>query len=237
MDDVHGAPAAPLHDLAQQLSDLARDLEHESDVEGTLVAIVHAAVGTVPGAQHVSISAIKRRRQVHTLAATSDLSTAIDVAQYETGQGPCLDALYQQLTVRLPDMAAEQRWPEFSRRARELGAGSMLAVQLYVQADELGALNLLNEQPHAFEDEDAERVALLFATHAALAMAGAQAQEQLRHGLDTRDIIGQAKGILMERHKITGDLAFRLLSRASQDHNRKLHDIAGDLVRSGELPR
>lgn len=221
--------------LADQLGALARSLEAEDDVEATLTAIVHAAVGTVPGAEHASISAVKKRQEVRTLAATDQLSRAGDRAQYEAAQGPCLDSLYDQRTIRLPDMSAEQRWPDFARRADELGIASMLAVQLYVDDDDLGALNLASPQVDAFDDES-EHVALLFASHAAVAMAGAQQQEQLRSALQTRDLIGQAKGILMERFKVTGDRAFQLLARASQTTNRRLPDIAEELVSSGRLP-
>ncbi len=221
--------------LADQLSDLARLLEAEDDVEATLTAVVHAAVGTVPGADHASISSVKKRQEVHTLAATGQLSRACDRAQYEAGQGPCLDSLYDQKTVRLPDMRTEQRWPDFAKRAEEVGVASMLSVQMYVDGDDLGALNLASAQVDAFDDES-EHVALLFASHAAVAMAGAQQQEQLHSALETRDLIGQAKGILMERFRITGDKAFQLLVRASQTTNRRLPDIAEELVSSGELP-
>ena len=220
--------------LADQLSALARVLQAEEDVDATLAAIAHAAVGTVPGAGHASISIIEGRREVRTRAATDELPRAVDHIQYETGQGPCLDTLYEQETVRVADMAAEQRWPEFSTRAAELGIGSMLAVQLYVDGDDLGALNLFAERPEAFDD-DSEHIALLFAAHAAVAMAGAQKQQQLRSAMHTRDLIGQAKGILMERHRLTGDQAFTLLVRASQTTNRRLADIADDLVASGVL--
>ena len=220
--------------LAGRLSRLARVLEHEDNVEDTLDAIVHAAVGTVPGAQHASISSIQRRREVRTRAATGELPSALDSAQYEAGQGPCLDTLYEQKTVRLSDLAGEPRWPEFTEWAGRLGVRSMLAVQLYVDGDDLGALNLLSEDSGAFDDES-EHVALLFASHAAVAMAAAQQEEQLRQAVNTRDLIGQAKGILIERYKISGDRAFSLLVRLSQNENRKLHDVAEELVRTGEL--
>ena len=222
-------------DLADQLGELARVLESEDDVDATLDAIVHGAVGTVPGAGHASISVIKRRREVQTRAATDQLPRAVDSAQYEAGQGPCLDTLYEQQTVRVADMTAEQRWPEFATRAAELGVGSMLSVQLYVDGEDLGALNLIGEQPDAFDD-DAEHVALLFAAHAAVAMAGVQKQEQLRSAMQTRDLIGQAKGNLMERFKLPGEQAFRLLVRVSQTTNRKVPEIAEELVLSGDLP-
>ena len=222
------------HAMAGRLVDLARALEREQDVGETLDAIVHAAAGTVPGAQHASISAVHRRREVHTRAATDDLPRAVDNAQYETGQGPCLDTLFQRRTARLADVASDQRWPEFTRRAAELGVGSMLAVQLYVERDNLGALNLFSDQPDAF-DEESESVALLFAAHAAVAMSAAQQIDQLQHAVGTRDTIGQAKGILIERFGITGEQAFTLLVRASQQENRKLHEIAAELVATGRL--
>ena len=221
--------------LAGRLSDLARALERPADVADTLDAIVRAAVRTVPGAEHASISMVRRPQQVVTRASTSELPRAVDHVQYETGQGPCLDTLFQQQTVRMPDVLSERRWPEFTRRAVELGVGSMLALQLYVDSDSLGALNLFSTEPGAFGDES-EHVGLLFASHAAIAMVGAEQQHQLRSAMSTRDLIGQAKGILMERFKITGDRAFRVLVHASQTSNRRLSDIAQDLVDSGELP-
>ncbi len=110
----------------------------------------------------------------------------------------------------------------------------MLGIQLYVAGDELGALNLLSPERDAFSDES-EHVGLLFASHAAVAMAGAQQLEQLRQAVGTRDRIGQAKGILMERFKLTDDQAFRLLVQASQPCHRKLSEIADELITSGQL--
>ena len=224
-------------DLATQLSHLARTLEEEDDVQATLDAIVHAVVGTVPGADHASVSTIRRRREVTTRAATSDLSREVDRAQYETRQGPCLETLFERETARITDMAAERRWPAFAARASALGAGSMLTVQLYVHGDrgDLGALNLLSEDADAFTD-DSDHVALLFAAHAAVAMVGAQDQAQLRTAMGTRDLIGQAKGILMERHKITADQAFVVLTRVSKNTNRRLTDVSEELTSSGTLP-
>ena len=221
--------------LADRLGELARALEHERDTAETLSAIVRAAVQTVPGAGHASISVIRRRREVETRAASDEVAVAADLAQYESGQGPCLDALYEQQTVRLPDVRAEHRWPSFTQRAQELGLGSMLAVQLFVDDDDLGALNLSSPDPRAF-DEESEHVAHLFAAHAAVAMASAQERDLLRRAVSSRQRIGQAQGILMERFSITEDQAFSLLVSISQDRNRKLTAVAVELVRSGQLP-
>ncbi|MGH3539630.1 MAG: ANTAR domain-containing protein [Pseudonocardiaceae bacterium] len=146
-----------------------------------------------------------------------------------------MDAIYVEQTVRVSDTASEDRWPEFAKRAAQLGVGSMLSFQLYVVGDNLGALNLYNREPDAFDDES-EHVGLLFASHAAVAMAGAQRNEQLIRAIGTRDLIGQAKGILMERHKLTAEQAFMLLVRASQATHTKLRDIAEQLTTVGQLP-
>jgi hypothetical protein len=111
----------------------------------------------------------------------------------------------------------------------------MLSFQLYVEGDNLGALNLYSRRPNAFDDES-EHVGLLFASHAAIAFSDARKVEQLQHGLITRDLIGQAKGILMERFKITSAQAFTLLVRVSQHTNRKLRDVAKELANTGQLP-
>jgi len=226
--------AAGWNELAEKLSDLARSLQDQKGVEGTLDAIVLAAADTVPGAEEASISEVRRRRAVRTSAATGMLARAVDQAQYETGQGPCLDSLYEQQTLRLSDIGSEPRWPDFCARVGQLGVRSMLAVQLYVVGDNLGALNLHSRQVDAFSNES-EQVALIFAAHAAVAMAGARAQEQMDIAVDSRDLIGQAKGILIERYKISSLDAFRLLVVASQTTNIKLYEVAEFLVRTGAL--
>jgi GAF domain-containing protein len=215
--------------LARQLSEIARELHQEDTLQDTLLGIVRAAVDNVPGAQFAGISVVEARRKVSTRAWTDEVVRACDHAQYETGQGPCLDSIYEEQTFRLSDMGVEQRWPEFTKRAVEMRIGSMLSFQLYVSGDNLGALNLYNSSPEAFSDQS-EHVGLLLASHAAVAMARAQHEEHLLHAMASRDLIGQAKGILMERYKITANQAFSLLIRASQDTNSKLHVVADHLI-------
>ncbi len=221
-------------DLAVKLSDLARTLQDEDDLKATLQAIVDAATGTVPGAQYAGLSVVQARRKVTTRAGTHDLVFQVDRAQYETGEGPCLDAVYEQRTVRLDDMGTEDRWPEFTRRTIELGVRSMLSFQLFVQHDNLGALNLYSAHANGF-DEESQHVGLLFAAHAAVAMSGAQQQEHMRKAISARDVIGQAKGILMERYKLTADQAFTVLAQASQQSNIKLVEVARSLAGTGRL--
>lgn len=221
-------------DLAETLSDLARSLQADPNVDELLSDIVVTAVETVPGADHAGLMVVEDRRTVTTRAVTDELVKLVDDAQYRTGQGPCLSAVYQRHTVHLPDTSHDERWPEFNREALALGVRSMLSFQLYVIRDNLGALNLYSPRVGAFTHES-EHIGMLFAAHAAVAMAGARRQENLARALTLRDVIGQAKGILMERHKITGEQAFGLLVRASQHANTKLAEVASYLVDTGEL--
>jgi transcriptional regulator with GAF, ATPase, and Fis domain len=238
---LHGPPSADDHgtaevaDLAGQLGALARSLEALDDTATMLDEVVATAVRLIPGVQQASLSVVTSRRHVSPQHASGELPRTVDALQTETGEGPCLDAVDEHRTVRVPDMGHEQRWPAFARRAYEAGAGSMLSFQLYVEGDNLGALNLYSREPHAFDDES-EQVGLLFASHAAVAFAGAQKVDHLHRALDSRDQIGQAKGILMERYHVDADQAFRMLVRLSSAHERKLHDVADELTRTRLLP-
>jgi hypothetical protein len=220
--------------LAQRLGALARHLQQERGVEATLDAIVRAAVQTVPGAEYAGVSQVEDRRRVRTTAATADLVMRVDQAQYDTGEGPCLESLFGERTVRAPDLRSEPRWPAFTARACALGVGGIMAFQLYVARDSLGALNIYSGRPDQLGDA-AERVGALFAAHTAVVLADTVRIEQLTHAIDVRDLIGQAKGILMERHKVTGRQAFEMLVQASQTGNVKLTEVARHLVETGEL--
>ena len=226
---------AHLNQLAEDFGGLARSLEAHDDPDLMLTEIVAAAVAMVPGVDEGSISVVTGRRNIGSQAPTGDLPMQVDALQEETQQGPCLDAAYDHLTVRVADMATETRWPDFARRASQAGAASMLSIQLYVEGDNLGALNLYSRTPNAFDDES-EQVGLLFASHAAVAYAGVRKEDQLTKAVVSRDLIGQAKGILMERYNISGERAFLMLTRISQNTQRKLHDIAAELVRERTVP-
>lgn len=220
--------------LATQLSDLARELQQGYDAHAVLSGIVHAALDLIPGTAYASISVVTGRKKVDSEVASGDLPRLVDALQNSTGQGPCLDAAYQDRVVRVPDLSREDRWPAFSRGAVDLGARSMLSIQLFVEGDRLGALNLYGAEANAFNDES-EQVGLLVAAHAAVAFADSLKISQLGEALVARQMIGQAEGILMERYKLTAEQAFLLLSRASSRANIKLRDIAEHLTSSGEF--
>lgn len=225
----------PGDDLAARMGELARILQQEKDEGAILSRMVKAATDMIPGAQEASITLVQGRRKVEARAPSGELARQVDALQDEVGQGPCLDAVYEEKTVNVPDMASEQRWPKFARRAMQLGVGSMLAVQLFVEGDNLGALNLYSRDADAF-DEASEHVGLLVAAHAAVVFAGSQKADQLRDAALSRDLIGQAKGILMERYKVTAAQAFLLLTQASSVSNIKLLQVAEHLASTGNLP-
>lgn len=222
--------------LGETMSRVARQLQEEhGDVGATLGAITSCAVDAVPQADECSVSYVTGRSRVEPRAATSDQARAADELQGRLGQGPCMDAVWEERVVRVDDVAGDERWPEFARKAPGLGAASMMCFQLFVEGDQLGALNLYARTPHAF-DQEAQEIGQLFAAHAAVALAGAEHESHLRDGMAHRDLIGQAKGILMERHKLTADQAFGVLARVSQEMNRKLFEVARELTDTGAVP-
>jgi GAF domain-containing protein len=218
--------------LARRLAEAARSLQRQTSPQQVMDGVVHLARAMVPGADEATITMVREDRHCYSAAATSALASDFDVLQDETGEGPCLDAIWQQETVRVNDLASDPRWPVLGPRASERGVSSMLCFQLFVHRDTLGALDLLAHSKSAFTDES-EHVGLLLASHAAIAAADAQHLENVTSALMNRDMIGQAKGILMERFKITSDQAFAVLAKVSQDTNRKVSAVAEDLARTG----
>lgn len=220
--------------LAAQLSEFARTVQQQRDPHETLVEIVRAAVELVPGCDEASISVVLGRRHVTSEAASGKLPKLVDALQESLGEGPCVSAAYEHLTVRVPDMANDDRWPRFTAGAVAAGALGMMALQLYVEGDDLGALNLFSRKAGAFDDES-EHIGLLFAAHAAVAYAAARTQASLSRSVETRQVIGQAQGILIERHRVTPEQAFAMLIRVSQHRNEKLRDVAQRLVDHGQI--
>jgi GAF domain-containing protein len=223
----------PESGLARDLSELARQMRAEPDTAGVLRRIVDRALVEIDAAEWAGISAIQGE-QVHTEAASDEIVRRIDDLQYRLAEGPCVSSLRDQETVRSDDLTLEDRWPRFAPAAAEQGVRSMLSVQLFVDGDNLGALNLYASMPKGFDDHD-ESVAMLLAAHAAVAMKGSQIEANLRTALASRDLIGQAKGILMERYVVNSAQAFDMLVLASQHCHRKLRDVAEQLAATGEL--
>lgn len=223
--------------LATALAALARDLLAQETVQATLDRIVAAAVELVDGCEAAGLMVVRGGR-VTTLAATDDVARASERIQGELGEGPCFDAYWEAEPVfRIADFSADlNRWPRYAAQARQLGIGSTMGFLLFTDDDHhLGALNLYSSRPDAFT-ERSEQVGLLLASHAAVAFAGARHEAHLREALNTRQSIGEAIGIVMERYKVDADGAFTMLVRASQNTNTKVRDLAGDVTRTGEIP-
>lgn len=220
--------------LVERLATVARALDTGS-VHETLQLIVDLAVETVPGCEHAGISLVQGSK-IGTPAASDSVALRLDAVQFEVGQGPCIDAIAVDQIFMSDDLATEVRWPLFAARASvETGVVSMLGLRLFARGRTLGALNLLSSRKAAFGEESLA-VGALFAALAAVALNAAQTEAGLQLALRSRDIIGQAKGILMERHRIGEDEAFQRLAVASQHLNVGLKAVADDVVFTGEDP-
>jgi GAF domain-containing protein len=220
------------HRLARSLGDLAVDMQAQTGSTDTLRTIVDAAAHIVPGARWAGISRIQGRRVVAEVP-TDPIVAKLDDLQSELGDGPCLTALRDHHTVHIADMTADRRWPEFAQRATELGVLSLLSFQLFVRSRSLGALNLYAGQPDVFSDDSVD-IGTILAQHATVAMVGVTAETNFQAALASRDVIGQAKGLLMHRDRLTGLQAFNVLARASKETNIKLVDVARWLVEGHE---
>ncbi|MET8147812.1 GAF and ANTAR domain-containing protein [Actinoplanes sp. NPDC049668] len=206
----------------------------DTDLEGVLHRVAELAKRAVAAVDEASVTLI-RVRNAHTAAFTGNLALSLDERQYEGG-GPCLQAAATAATLSVPDLTREQRWPAYVRQALKAGIHSSLSIGLPVHDDVTGALNLYARRPGVFDDE-AVVLATTFSGYAAVALANAHAYDataalarQLRDAMVHRAIIEQAKGIVMADRRCGPDEAFSILSRLSQDTNRKLRDVAAALV-------
>jgi GAF domain-containing protein len=214
---------------------LARALHvQDARLEPTLEAIVANAAAAHPTARDAGLILVIHGR-LTPQAVTGRGPQILDLWQQETGEGPCIEAAATQEVTAISDTGTESRWPKFCAAAQECGVGAMLCVPLQAGNRDIGALSLYAPRPTTFTRGDVQLIEL-FAALAALALADAQRAEQLRAAIASRDLIGQAKGILMERFKIDSETAFRTLARLSQDLNLKVTAVATRLAETGELP-
>jgi len=221
-------------------SEAARDLLSDVTIEDVFVHVVDLAVAAIEGCDFAGIFFVDDGI-VTTPAFTDPLVVVIDELQHAHGEGPCLDAMSEDQTFYADDLADETRWARFAPEATSMGVRSLLALPL-ATGDVMGALNLYARYPRAFGVIDRARAQLLAAlASAAFSLAQTHENEDRRAvnfqaGLATREMIGQAQGILMERERISADQAFDVLRRASQHLNRRLREVAQTLVETGERP-
>lgn len=231
--------------LVASFAQLARQLFGSDQVAEVLPQMLKFTTAAVAGCDCASVTLWRHGRVVDTLSSDA-VAAELDDIQFGTGVGPAAEALQSESPVHVPDLADSQRWPVVAATAAQLGVGSCLSHGLFVQQpaqwSPLGTFTLYSTTPAAFSDEDQEFCSIL-AAYLAVAVAMAHRREEVDHreaalhrGLSTRDVIGQAKGILMERQRLSAGDAFDLLRRASQRLNRKLVDVAEHLAETGELP-
>ena len=224
-----------LADFGAQMTRIAGEMRRESDdTEAALRSMTKFAVDAIPGAEYATVTLVANGT-IETPVMVGDLGGQADNLQRDLGEGPCIRAAVSDLTVWIDDMRTETRWPNFAAAAADLGIRSMACFYLYIDGDDSAALNLHSTEPAAFTAE-ARQLGELFAAHAATAFGAIQEKQQLRAALGSRDIIGQAKGMIMERYKLDAGEAFALLARLSQDTNTKLVDVAVQIVEAGPEP-
>jgi GAF domain-containing protein len=209
----------------------------ETIVESALQQIVELVCAALDSCSMAGITLLDPTGP-HTVAATNAATERVDRFQYEVESGPCLHAYRNQVINRVDSTEQDQRWPEFFELARSEGVYSVLSYPLVVHNDGIGALNLYGDREGAFDEED-ERIGQAFATHAAITLTHARgdwrngkARQSLERALETRGVIEQAKGILMARTGTDADQAFESLRRASQRSNRKVSELAQEIVES-----
>ena len=216
------------HDLALRMAELAQVISLRR-VDDVLVDVTASAKELIPGVDIAGVLLVGKGGTHQTLAPTSDLMFKLDELQMTTGEGPCLQAALDEIVIRTDDFRSEPRFPNYAPKVVELGLLSALSLKLYTADRTAGALNLFGYEPRLWNSE-AETIGMVLAAHAASAILASRESEQLQSALSTRDRIGQAKGIIMERFKIDDVRAFELLRKLSQDTNTKLVDVAHRVI-------
>jgi ANTAR domain len=193
----------------------------------------------VPHTIGAGLTLISGDRPPRTLAASSELPARVDAIEFETGEGPCLEAIEDDDITRADDLTIDERWPKFSERTvRETPIRSMFGARIFLGGDDRGALNFYAPEPGAFTELDLG-IGAVFCTLSSLALHNVLAHEKtmnLEVALESSRQIGIAMGILMSSRLITADQAFNELRQASQRLQRKVREIALEVTETGTLP-
>lgn len=220
------------NDMMRDVAGLVHTLDQRAQVnaDGALDELTANLLAHMPCAQHAGITVTISGGDVQTLATTGAYPAALDDIQRRYREGPGLTAAWKHHMVRLDDICREERWPAYCREvAATTPIRSVLAFELFTGAGTTGALNFYAESADAFDD-DAVETGLIVAPHAALACQMVRRDDQFRSALASRDVIGQAKGMLMERFRIDALQAFELLKRLSQNTNTPLAEVAQQVI-------
>lgn len=235
------AAAIPLPDAARTaLERLGSTTLRDRSMESVLQTVVDLVADVLPGRPDSSLTLVVRGRP-STLASSGELATVLDGSQYAQGRGPCLHAATTGELTEVADVRQERRWPDHRRTALGHGCLSSLSVPMAVDDRVSGALNVYAREPHAFDDT-ARAVARRFVPYAAAAVGtmlthqdARDMADDLQRDLESRAVLDQARGLLMERYTLTADQASRALARVSMRSNTEVRDVADRLVRTGEF--
>jgi transcriptional regulator with GAF, ATPase, and Fis domain len=226
-DDINAA-------LRQAMADLTGHFAAKVDVNQTLADVTATAVRLIDGIDFADVMLIDDGA-FQSVAPTDPLAVDVDKAQMRLQQGPCLQAALVDPMILCPNLSDDQRWTEFAAAAVEFGIFSMMSFQLFTHRAGAGALNLMGRKPQEFHPE-AETIGAMLATQAAIALMAANKDRQFESALASRDVIGQAKGMIMERFNVDAQRAFELLKKISQTDNLPLRTIAQRVVDSPDPP-
>jgi GAF domain-containing protein len=215
--------------MAQRMADLARAVAAPRSIDEVLDGVTSAAVELLADADTAGVLLVSKGNKFESLSGTSDLIYELDRLQEKHNAGPCIDAAVDELVVRVDDFQTDTRWPEYSREVCDLGVRSSISFKLYTGDRTAGALNIFSRSPRNF-DENSEVIGSILAAHAAAAILASRESQQLQSALLSRDLIGQAKGILMERFAVDAVGAFEMLRKLSQQMNTPLTSIAERVI-------
>ena len=217
------------HDLALRMAELARTVARPRALDDILQDVTSAAVELIPGVDTAGVLLIGKNGEFNSYAGTDELPHELDELQHAFQEGPCMEAALNEVIVRTDDFRNETRWPAYSRAVVEIGVLSGLSFKLYTADRTAGALNLFGFKPTEW-DTESETIGTVLAAHAAAAILSSREGEQLKSALSTRDRIGQAKGIIMERYNVDDVRAFEMLRQLSQESNTRLVEIAQRVI-------
>jgi transcriptional regulator with GAF, ATPase, and Fis domain len=221
-----------------RIAEIVHELHSRPDADAdTVIAELaeHAAV-EIPGAKYAGVTVTRNAKHIDTPAATHKWPIMLDDIQQRHREGPCLTAAWEEKIVHVADLETDDRFPLYRRDAlAETPIRTVMAFQLFIADETMGALNVYAERPHAF-GPDTRTIGMIFATHSSVAWNAARRDEQFKKALSSRDTIGQAKGMIMERYGVDAVQAFAVLRKLSQDANVPLVQIATELVKTSQLP-
>jgi GAF domain-containing protein len=233
VDESAVCAGGPVQMPAGRVAEALRTALTRSSPEAAVQEVIDMAVQSGP-CDAASITVLGEGQELATVAWSDDQTLKADQLQYQFGQGPCVDAVWTDGVFVVPDLLQDGRWPRWASAAAGLGMGAVLSVHLFTDHT-LGSINLYASGPRGYDHADVE-AARVIAAHASVVLAHTRTERNLWRAIDTRNIIGQAQGILMERYRLTAAAAFQVLRRCSQQRNVKLVVLAQQLASTGQLP-